>query len=74
MMYITDEANRNISNMSLGEYSSMLPSSAGLGLLGFVDTEVYSTATEQEKRAVLEKRYGLLKQKVSQHINALISQ
>ena len=73
MMFRTDEANRAISNMSLGEYSSLLPASAGLGLLGFVDTDLYTSANDQAKSNTLGKRYVLLKQKLMQHINALLS-
>ena len=73
MMYITDEANRNISNMSLGEYSSMLPSSAGLGNLGFTNTSIFTTATDTEKKTALGDRYDMIKQKLLQHINTLLS-
>ena len=71
-MYITDEANRAISNKSLAEYTQIIPRSAGLTELGFSIVNISATSTDQERKAALENRHTALEQKIKHRINLLL--
>lgn len=71
-MYITDNANRTISNKSLFEYSQMLPASAGLSSVGFAGVQIDATASDESRKEVLRTRYTGLKQKITHRINVLL--
>lgn len=71
-MYITDYANRTISNKSLAEYTQMIPASAGLSAVGFVGVNLDATATDDMRKDVLRNRYITIVQKIKHRINVLI--
>lgn len=73
LMYITDEANRAISNKSLAEYTQIIPRSAGLTELGFSVVNISATSTDQERKAALENRHAALEQKIKHKINRLLT-
>ena len=72
-MYITDEANRAISNKSLAEYTQIIPRSAGLSELGFSVVNISATSTDQERKAALQNRHTALEQKIKHRINSLLT-
>lgn len=71
-MYITDNANRIISNKSLAEYTQMIPASAGLGAVGFAGVNIDATSTDDQRKDVLINRYASIAQKVKHRINILL--
>lgn len=68
-MYISDSANRTISNKSLSEYSKMIPTSAGLTAVGFSSTNIDATATDQMREDILRHRHIAIQQKIQARIN-----
>ena len=71
-MYITDYANRTISNKSLAEYTQMIPASAGLSAVGFSGVNLDATATDDMRKDVLRDRYATVVQKIKHRINVLL--
>lgn len=71
-MYITDNANRTISNKSLAEYTQTIPMSAGLSAVGFSGVNIDATATDDMRKNVLINRHTAIAQKIKHHINILL--
>lgn len=71
-MYITDNANRIISNKSLAEYTQMIPTSAGLSAVGFTGVNIDATATDDIRKNVLINRHSAIAQKVKHRVNILL--
>ena len=71
-MYITDNANRIISNKSLAEYTQMIPISAGLSAVGFSGVNIDAAATDDMRKNVLISRHATIAQKIKHRINILL--
>lgn len=72
-MYITDNANRAISNRSLSEYTSMIPASAGLNAVGFSGVNIDASATDEMRKNILRNRHAAIIQNVQSRIKVLLS-
>lgn len=72
-MYITDNANRTISNRSLSEYTSMIPASAGLNAVGFSGVNIDASATDEMRKNILRNRHTAIIQNVQSRIKVLLS-
>ena len=72
-MYISDNANRAISNKSLFEYSKMIPKSAGLTSVGFSAVNIDATATDAMREDVLRNRHAAIQQKLQARIKLCLN-
>lgn len=71
-VYITSDANKEISAKSLSEYSSMLPNYSSVNNLGFSNVNIDASSSDNEKIDALKTRFDNFKAKLLSDINALI--